>query len=260
MTVGSPLVPWALWLCQHSGKQEHRGKCCARVTSIPIDHFHLQLPPPLVTSIPSHFLHLHPWPPLSTSIPVPTGTPSECSGVQRGTQHPHHGHHATHTTLHTSPRLHPRGKRTREPTVTLGHKARAPTLPREALARAGRGVNTGAETEMAFPPLSQLQVHLGALPGRADVGRSGWGRREEARAGAAGAGSAESLGLCSPLPAPPRTFCSHSAPPDSRGSYPGARAGAPSDTLGFGEQDMPSLAHGTGTQMMMGTWAHPSPR
>lgn len=51
---------------------------------------------------------------------------------------------------------------------------------------------------MAFPPLRQLQVDLGALPGSADVDRSGWGRRGEN--GAAGAGSAESLRLRSALP------------------------------------------------------------
>lgn len=90
---------------------------------------------------------------------------------------------------------------------------------------------------MAFPPLSQVQVDLGALPGSADVGRSGWGWRGEAGAGAAGAGSAESLRLRSPLPAAPRTFCSHSAPfpapPDSRGSHPGGQGRGPLRYCGF---------------------------
>lgn len=64
--------------------------------------------------------HLHPWPLLSlvtssTSIPghlypsllpatVPKGTPSECSGAQRGTtQHPYHGHHPPNS--HHTPHL-----------------------------------------------------------------------------------------------------------------------------------------------------------
>lgn len=94
VTVGSPLVPWALWVCQHLGKQEHKGKCCARVTSIR-SRLHPWSPAPLATSIPGHFLHLHPWPPLPISIPrtVPTGTPSERGGTQRSTQHPQQGHH-----------------------------------------------------------------------------------------------------------------------------------------------------------------------
>lgn len=140
VTVGSPLVPWALALSPLPvvvpalDKQEHRGKCSARATER--GHLHHRPLSSTAASIPGH---LHPWPlpfliTSSTATPghldpslflatVPTGTPSEHSGVQRGTPHAYHGHHPAQTTLHTSPRLHPHGKRTHGPTVTLGHKA-----------------------------------------------------------------------------------------------------------------------------------------
>lgn len=123
-----------------------------------------------------------------------------------------------------------------------------------------------AEAQMAFAPLSQLQVDLGALPGSADVGREGGGGggRLGPGPGPPERGQQKASGSARPCQPFRRPFVpilhlsQHLLTPGA--PIRGARAGTPSHPVGFGEQDVPSVARGTGTHMRMGTWAHPAPR